>query len=65
MESCSNCGAQIDNNTKFCPECGSAHAARATNSTQRQQEFKGKVMKCPNCGEVLKSFEGIDRKSVV
>jgi len=59
MEYCSNCGAQIENNTKFCPECGSAHAARATNSTQRQQEFKGKVMKCPNCGEVLKSFDGI------
>ena len=24
--------------------------------TQRQQEFAGKIIKCPNCGEVLESF---------
>ena len=59
MVNCSSCGTQIEDNTKFCHECGSAQAAHATNSTQRQQEFKGKVMKCPNCGEVLKSFDGI------
>ncbi len=26
-------------------------------SSDRQQEFVGKIYKCPNCGEVLKSFE--------
>lgn len=56
---CSNCGTQIEDNTKFCTECGSPNASGTTNPTQRQHEFKGKIIKCPNCGEILKSFEGI------
>lgn len=56
MAYCSNCGAQIADNTKFCPECGSLNALGTTNAAQRQQEFMGKIFKCPNCGELLKSF---------
>jgi len=59
MTYCSSCGAQIADNTKFCPECGSPNTPDTTNSDERQQEFKGKIIKCPNCGETLKSFEGI------
>ena len=57
MAYCSNCGAQIADNTQFCPECGSSNALGTTNSAQRQQEYAGKILKCPNCGETLKSFE--------
>lgn len=110
VDYCSNCGAQMATNAKFCLECGlpitsassgsseyqqeyseetikcpdcgevmkqseaicnacgyelhsskfdSSNASGTTNSNQRQNEFKGKIIKCPNCGEVLKSFEGI------
>lgn len=59
MAYCSSCGTQISDNTKFCPECGSPNASSTVNSTQRQHEFKGKIIKCPNCGEVLKAFEAI------
>ena len=56
MAYCSNCGAQIADNTQFCPECGSSNALGTTNSAQRQQEYAGKILKCPNCGETLKPF---------
>lgn len=42
---------------KFCQKCGCPTQANHKTYTQRQQEFAGKVYKCPNCGEVLKSFE--------
>lgn len=56
MALCLNCGAQIADNTKFCPECGTPNAKASTGFAQRQQEFSGKIIKCPNCGESLKSF---------
>lgn len=55
MAFCSNCGAQIADNAKFCSECGSKNAG-ASSPENRQQEFAGKIIKCPNCGERLKSF---------
>lgn len=66
---CTNCGKKIDRNSKFCPECGTATTSKLAtgiidenelnNNLQasRKQEFAGKVIKCPNCGEVLSSFE--------
>lgn len=57
MAYCSNCGAQIAENTKFCPECGSPNTSVSASSPQRQQEYSGKIIKCPSCGGVLKSFE--------
>jgi len=56
MVFCTNCGAQIGDNTKFCHECGTPNANASTVSAQRQQEFAGKIIKCPNCGESLNSF---------
>lgn len=57
MAYCSNCGAQIAENTKYCPACGSPNVSVSSPSTERQQEYAGKILKCPNCGETLKSFE--------
>jgi len=59
MAFCSNCGARIADNAKFCPECGSPNTSNFSDSPERQQEYVGKMLKCPSCGEVLKSFEGI------
>lgn len=59
MHCCSNCGAKIEDNVKFCPECGSPNSSASASSPERKQEYAGKILKCPNCGEVLKSFEGI------
>jgi hypothetical protein len=56
MAYCSNCGAQIADNAKFCQECGSPNTSDSSSSTERQQEYAGKILKCPSCGETLKSF---------
>lgn len=57
MAFCSNCGSQIVDGAKFCQKCGAAVInSNGGLSSQRQQEFAGKIYKCPNCGETLKSF---------
>ena len=51
------CGSEIVGGAKFCQKCG-APVANANTNTQgrRVQEFEGKIYKCPNCGETLRSF---------
>lgn len=46
MDRCINCGAQLSEGHKFCPECGTAVITK-------EKEVKNK---CPNCGEILNSF---------
>lgn len=53
MKICSKCGAQMNDDSKFCTECGAKNEHLAS---ERVQEFSGKIMKCPNCGEVLKAL---------
>ena len=57
MKYCNNCGAKLVDGAKFCQKCGAAvsNYGEAGNS-ERQQEFVGKIYKCPNCGQVLHSF---------
>lgn len=57
MAYCRNCGTQLIDGAKFCQKCGYPVSDGNTKNTQRQHEFSGKLYKCPNCGEVLKSFE--------
>lgn len=57
MNYCKKCGIQLVDGAKFCQKCGCPTKGDGETYTQRQQEFAGKVYKCPNCGEVLKSFE--------
>ena len=69
---CSNCGTKLNAGAKFCHGCGapvgttSTPAAQETpptppqpNPSQRQQEFVGKIFKCPNCGSVISETTAI------
>lgn len=58
MPFCMNCGKQLPDEANFCSGCGSTvDTTNFNNNDQRQQEWAGEVIKCPECGEVLKSFE--------
>lgn len=58
MAYCRNCGTELAPDAKFCQKCGcSTGTGNTADYTKRQQEFAGKIYRCPNCGEVLKSFE--------
>lgn len=62
---CSNCGAKLGENSKFCHSCGSAVGEKASafqnpppipdeaDNSGRQQQYVGKILKCPNCGNIL------------
>ena len=57
MSYCLKCGAKLVDGAKFCQKCGtSVHEDVYANEAKRQQEYVGKIYKCPNCGEVLKAF---------
>lgn len=57
MAFCSNCGDKLIDGAKFCEVCGAPINTNMTrNENKRQQEFAGKIIKCPNCGETLSSF---------
>lgn len=94
MAFCSNCGAPINPDSKFCTACGAANVVASAGTfippipttaapavpevpaapevtaipevpatpaepeaeSKRVQEFSGKILKCPNCGEVLKAL---------
>lgn len=56
MPYCSNCGNKVDANSKFCGECGVAIGG-SNNQTKRETVFEGTIHKCPNCGEIVASFE--------
>lgn len=57
MTFCTNCGAKLADGAKFCQKCGTpTNRASSNHDNQRQQEYAGKTIKCPNCGETLKSF---------
>lgn len=55
MPFCINCGREIPEDAKFCDGCGTP--TKISTSAERKFTFEGEIHKCPNCGEVLKSFE--------
>lgn len=70
--SCKSCGAENNSGARFCQRCGALlddeSMPKKTEEprkeeqyhqytySERIQEFAGKIIKCPNCGEVLNSF---------
>lgn len=54
MSFCSNCGNPLDDNDKYCPQCGAPVVYQK--NTQRKSYFDGELHKCPQCGETLNSF---------
>lgn len=47
MRTCNNCGAQLDDDAIFCPECGTKTGLQA----EQQIEPHKKI--CPNCGAII------------
>lgn len=57
MAFCSNCGQELEYGIQFCPECGEPILKKEETYEQRRAIYDGELHKCPNCGELLKSFE--------
>lgn len=58
MSVCSNCGTQLNNGARFCHDCGApVNSSSMGGYVRREFEFAGKIVKCPNCGESLSSFQ--------
>lgn len=55
MPYCRNCGAFVNDGAAFCVKCGSS-VSGSDQYAVRQQEYAGKVIKCPNCGNPVSSF---------
>lgn len=58
MAYCTNCGAQVDDNAKFCGVCGNKMSAipQQPKTNTRKTTYDGTIHKCPNCGAGLSSF---------
>ena len=59
MPFCSNCGAKLIDNVKFCLECGEPNPFFNNNDAQRKTVFDGEVHKCPSCGEIINSLTAV------
>lgn len=66
MAFCKNCGRKVDDETRFCPNCGTLIERDelnvsvesdndADNAKTRRQVYVGLIRKCPSCGAELPS----------
>lgn len=67
---CTVCGVKLDEDVKFCSNCGTPvkntntgytntenkNTYKSESYTKRKTTYEGEVYKCPNCGETLPSF---------
>ena len=58
MSYCTNCGKQIPEGTKFCPNCGTLVTSHHNDTSHKVVE-EGTVHKCPHCGDVISSFTSV------
>ena len=57
MSFCEKCGLKLNDTARFCPRCGSkTRLMYEQEFSERKQTYDGEIRKCPNCGEILKSF---------
>lgn len=56
MAYCSNCGKPLPESANFCTNCGTQAEPAASENTQRQTVYEGKIHKCPICGEIIDAF---------
>lgn len=70
---CPNCGTKLNEGSKFCHGCGAAVGTvipqpqvqtpppvqQEPSRSERQQEYVGKVLKCPHCGGVINETAAI------
>lgn len=57
MAFCNQCGNQLTRGSRFCANCGApVGKVEPKHTVQREIVYEGNLHKCPNCGEVLKSF---------
>lgn len=56
MPFCTNCGHKIDEKANYCAYCGQKIIHENPTSSVRE-EYAGKLLKCPNCGQELTEFE--------
>lgn len=57
MPFCVNCGSEVVENARFCRSCGGSIDAIPYSHTETKRIYEGTIHKCPNCGEVLGSFQ--------
>lgn len=60
MAYCANCGQQLRDSAKFCDACGSpVEKDNSATYKKREQEYSGRIIKCPACGEELSAFTAV------
>ena len=60
MAFCINCGGKLVDGAKFCHACGTpvTHIP-FEDKQQRHQEYVGKILKCPNCGNIVNPSDAV------
>lgn len=58
---CKKCGSKLEDGSLFCSSCGAKvvqeyEDEKMSNKSSRKFVYDGDIHKCPNCGEILKSF---------
>lgn len=57
MVYCVECGKGLPEGAKFCLYCGKQVENLGKREKRREQEYVGKIYKCPNCGTIINSDE--------
>lgn len=63
MNYCKNCGRELEDEVKFCPECGTfVGQQEMAKEEETQVVYEGVLHKCPNCGGTINAFETVCSK---